>query len=149
MIFLDANIFLRHFEAPSSPDSTSSKETARHLMASIANDDVQATTSEVVLHEVCFILRSKHHYARQPEEIIGRMRVILGFPALVFPNDDKVVYLRALELWEQHPKLEFSDSVIAARCERAGHELATFDGHFDAIPSLKRWNPDAKPSTGS
>ena len=41
------------------------------------------------------------------------------------------------------PKLEFSDSVIAARCERAGHQFATFDRHFQDLPFLEFWQGDA------
>jgi predicted nucleic acid-binding protein len=53
------------------------------------------------------------------------------------------LFIRALDLWEQHPVLEFSDAVIAARCERGGHELATFDGHFDRVASVRKWSPGA------
>lgn len=42
-----------------------------------------------------------------------------------------------------HPRLGFADCVIAARCEAAGHDLATFDRHFDAIPTLARWRWEA------
>jgi bifunctional DNA-binding transcriptional regulator/antitoxin component of YhaV-PrlF toxin-antitoxin module len=43
---------------------------------------------------------------------------------------------------EAFPKLEFSVSVIAARCERAGHELATFDRHFADLPFIQLWQPE-------
>jgi predicted nucleic acid-binding protein len=72
--------------------------------------------------------------------------MILNWPGMRFPGDDGPTFRRALEIWEQHPKMEFSDSVIAARCERAGHELATFYRHFAAIPSLTLWQPEADES---
>ncbi|MGI8963291.1 MAG: PIN domain-containing protein, partial [Thermomicrobiales bacterium] len=96
----------------------------------------------VVLHEVCYILGSKSHYGKTVPEIIGRMQTVLGWPGLQFPGSDRESYLRAFEIWAEHPDLEFSDSVIAARCERAGHELATFDRHFADLPFLQLWRPE-------
>ncbi len=63
-----------------------------------------------------------------------------------FPGDDSTIYLRAVEIWAQHPRLEFSDSVIAARCEAEGHELATFDRHFGRIEGLAQWAPSDAPT---
>ncbi len=63
-------------------------------------------------------------------------------PGLSFPSGDKGIYLRALELWSQHPTFGFADSVIAARCERSSHQLATFDKHFRDLPFLEFWRPE-------
>lgn len=142
VIFLDANIFLR-FLAPALSDVDRKMQLqAAQLLEGVLERRIVATTSEVVLHEVCYILGSKHHYGLLHGEIISRIQTILNWPGMQFPNDDKSLYLRALDLWLQHPRLEFSDSVIAARCERSGHELATFDKHFADLPFLHLWRPE-------
>lgn len=147
MIFLDTNVLIRYFVEPVTGRDHVRFGQARALFLSIESGAIRATTSEVVIHEVCFVLGSKYQYGLPPSEIIERIRSVLQFSGMSFPGGDRAIYLRALALWEQHPKLEFSDSVIAARCERSGHELATFDGHFAAITSLTRWQPDSLPRT--
>jgi len=139
MIFLDANMFLRVLGGGGSAQV----QVALGLLKQIQRGDIRATTSEVVLHEVCYVLESKSQYGRNVDEIVDAIMDMLSWPGFWFPRDDKEMYLRALDLWSQHPQLGFADSVIAARCERAGHELATFDRHFQELPTLQLWQPDA------
>jgi predicted nucleic acid-binding protein len=147
MIFVDANILIRYMTEPETPEVARMQATAIALFERVETGAVTVTTSEVVLHETCYVLGSKRHYGYTVSEIVPVLATILSWPGFVFPHDEKVVYLRAFDLWEQHPKLEFSDSVIAARCERGGHVLATFDPHFAAIPSLTLWQPEPDEST--
>lgn len=139
MFFLDANIFLQVLGG----GNAAHVQQAVSLLRRIQRGDVQATTSEVVIHEVCYVLGSKNQYGRTVAEIVGAMTGTLSWPGFWFPMGDKEIYLRALSLWSQSPKLGFADSVIAARCERAGHQLATFDRHFQDLPFLDFWQPDA------
>ncbi len=149
MIFIDANVFLR-FLAPITSDADRRMQLqAAHLLRGVLEGSLDATTSEVVIHEVCYVLGSKYHYGLESGDIISRVRTILNWPGMHFPGDDKIIYLRAFELWESHPKLEFSDSVIAARCERSGHELATFDTHFENLSIIKHWQPETANPTES
>lgn len=147
MIFLDANIFLRMFSGGVAPEERARAELAARLFESIREGGIRATTSEVVLHEVCFVLGSKQHHGRRPNEIIPVMIDLLRMPGIVFPMDDKRVYLRAFEIWSSHPVLGFADSVIAARCEAEKYELATFDRHFSRIEGLALWSPDGESAT--
>lgn len=149
MIFLDANIFLRFLAEPSTPGLQQLANRAYSLLAKVKSGDLDATTSEVVIHEVCFILRSRKHYGGTVDEVTQKVGSVLAWPGLTFPGSDKAIYLRALELWSQHPKLGFADSVIAARCERAGHELATFDRHFADLPFLHLWQPETNKPNGA
>lgn len=138
MIFLDANMFLRVLGGGGSAQV----QVALGLLEQIQRGDIQATTSEVVLHEICYVLESKRQYGRDVAEIVDAMTDVLSWPGLWFPRGEQEIYLRALKLWLEHPYLEFSDSVIAARCERSGYELATFDKHFRDLPFLDFWNPE-------
>jgi predicted nucleic acid-binding protein len=147
MILIDANVFLRYLTHPDTDKLRAMNRMAMGLMEKIQSGELVATTSEVVLHEVCFILGSTKHYSNIASDIIIAMRDILMWPGWVFPSGDHETYLRALDLWEGYSALEFSDAVIAARCERGGRDLATFDRHFDAIASIGRW-PMTSDSTG-
>jgi predicted nucleic acid-binding protein len=142
MTFVDANIFLRFMTAAATPADVLYKARARTLFDKIESGELLATTSEVVLHEVCFILGSSKHYRLTADKIAPELSAMIQWPGFLFPLNDRSIYLRAFELWEAFPKLEFSVSVIAARCERAGHELATFDRHFADLPFIQLWQPD-------
>jgi len=111
-------------------------------MEGIESGSVHATTSEMVIHEVCYVLGSRQQYGMEPVDIVERVRAVLLFTGMRFDGDEGGVFRAALDCWQSNPKLGFSDSVIAARCERAGHELATFDRHFADLPFLQLWRPE-------
>lgn len=149
MIFLDTNIFLRFLVAPVTAQDRIWHAQATSLMKAIRTGSIHATSSEVVIHEVCHVLGSKRQYGMQPSDIVDLMRTVLSFAGMRFEGEQGVVILRALALWAEYPKLGFADSVIAARCERAGHELATFDRHFRDLRSLQIWQPEMSAPDGT
>lgn len=139
MIVLDANVFLRAI-APAPDEPTRQRQLmARALFKRVEAAELDVTTSEVALHETCFILSSPRQYAAAPSAFVPDLAYLLTLAGMRFPRGDQAIFLRALDLYLERPTLEFSDAVIAARCERAGHDLATFDRHFDAIPTVARW----------
>ena len=141
MIFLDANIFLRYLVQPITPAQHSMAEITRTLFEAVEGGNQVVTTSEVVLHEVIFVLASKKHYNLAPDDIATKIGTILRLKGFRLPRGEKRLYLRALELYATYSSLGFADAVVAARVERAGIPLATFDADFDAIPSVVRWQP--------
>jgi predicted nucleic acid-binding protein len=141
MIFLDANCFLRYFTQPETDEQLRMQRVARQLMLALEAGRIEATTAEVVLHEVCFVMTSKRQYGVSVADAITAIEPILRLSALKFPSGVREVYLRALSIWQQNPKLEFADSVIAARCEVIGWELATFDEMLGSLPHINRWQP--------
>jgi predicted nucleic acid-binding protein len=145
VIFLDANVFLRHLTQATTSADLPRKQQAGILFRGVERGDMLATTSEVVMHEVCFVLGSPRQYGYSVTEIAPVLRDILQWPGFFLPTQERVMFLRAFDLWEQHPQIEFSDSVIAARCERSGYELATFDSHFERVPSITLWQPQPEP----
>jgi len=143
VIFLDANVFLRLLGAPRTPIDAERGEFALAMFRAIRDGRIAATTSEVVLHEVCFVLTSTGNYGHPPTQVATDMMDLIQHDGFHFPAGEHAISLRALELWHERPQLGFADAVIAVRCERAGHDLATFDRHFDAIPTVARWQWDA------
>jgi predicted nucleic acid-binding protein len=139
MIFLDANIFLRYLTQPSTPEAERMQGIAAALFEAIERGDEEAMTTEVVLHEVCYLLASKKHYGLTWVDVADYLTPLVRLPGLKFNRGERRIYLRALEIAAANRKLEFADSVIAARCEGSGHQLATFDERLAAFPGIERW----------
>ncbi len=133
MIFLDANIFLRLLVKSDNPEDKPKHDAARSLLERAERGDVQVTTSELVLHEVCFVLTSKRQYGLPAAEVVPLIRSFITGQTLSVSAQERSVWLRALEIWLQYPDLEFADSLYAAKCESNGWELATFDRGFDKL----------------
>src|SRR5215218_786751 len=117
------------------------QDIASALFAAIERGDEEATTTEVVLHEVCYVLASKKHYGLPAADIASYLRPTLRMTALRLPRRAQQLYLRALDIYTAHPTLEFADAIIAARCERLNIPLATFDERLAKLPTVFRWQP--------
>lgn len=97
-------------------------------------------TSEAVIAEVAYVLRSRAHYNLPPAEIGARLRPLLTLPRLKLAY--KRTYLRAFELWAAYPTIDFEDALTVAHMERLGLvELVSYDRDFDAIPEVQRLEP--------
>lgn len=142
MMFLDSNILLRHLTLGAGPASRRMSKQATGLFEKAERSEIEITTSEVVLHEVIYVLASKHHYGMTPETVAETLRPLLSMKGFRLPRGDRAVYNRALDLFVEHPRLGFADSVIAARALQRDLVLATFDKHFDRIPEIRRWSAD-------
>ena len=141
MIFLDTNIFLRHFVDAASAEEFAFQELATQLFEAVERGDETVTSTEVVIHEVCYLLFSKQHYGVSAAETAAMVSSILSLPGFKLPKGEKQIYLDALELFAANPKLEFSDSVIAIRAHRLGIPLATFDRALLKLPIVTPWQP--------
>lgn len=147
MIFLDANVILSLLTEPTSDETRRMKEIAREIFRSVEAGQEEVTTSEVVIHEVCYILASRKHYMQSPDHIAAYLFDILLLPGFKLNQAERAVYLRALERFAEHPKLGFADAVIATRAELQGLSLATFDEYLASMPFVTRWIPTTTPPT--
>ena len=141
MILVDTNYFLRYLTQPVTPNDRVMRETARTLFETVQRGEEECTTTEVVLHEVIYILASRRHYNASADDIAAALKLVLQLPGFRLPRGDKRRYLRALDLYETHPTLGFADAVVAATVEQQDIPLATFDSHFDRLPGIARWQP--------
>lgn len=146
MIFLDANVFLRAITEVT-PATEAMAMVARELFRAVSRGDEEVTTSEAVLAEVAFILNAKRHYDLPPQEVAARLRPFLLAPHLRLPRGQKRLYLRALDLWAEVPRLGFVDALTAVTVEGSDAALATFDRDFDGLPGIVRWLPPEDQST--
>ena len=139
MKFLDTNIFLRYI----SGDDPVKAPACRTLLRRIESGDEVATTSESVIAEVAYVLRSnRQQYGVEAAEIGSFLRPILALPGLKIQN--KETFLRAFDLWEAHPKLDFEDVLSIAHMERLGiSEIVSYDREFDGVAEVRRVEPEA------
>jgi predicted nucleic acid-binding protein len=133
MIFLDANIFLRLLVKSDQTEDKRRQVAARSLLERAEQGEVQVTTSELVIHEICYVLTSKRQYGLPVAEVVPMIRAFFSGQLLSLSVRERSEWLRALEIWLQHSDLEFADSLYAAKCELNDWELATFDRGFDKL----------------
>jgi predicted nucleic acid-binding protein len=62
VIFVDANMFLRHLVQPATPQDQVNRRRATALFQRVEQGREQITTSEATIAEVGFILSAKTHY---------------------------------------------------------------------------------------
>lgn len=117
------------------------KRESRELFAAIQQGAIEATTSEVVLHEVCYILRSPRQYGLEAGRVVSSLQPILGLSGMTFPGRDVEIYIQALERMRAFPRLSFADAVISVRAQALGAELATYDAYLAGMPFVTRWVP--------
>lgn len=133
--FLDANIFLRHLVQGDERKAAKCFDLFRRLGA----NDETAATSESVIAEVVYVLVSKRQYGLARGEIAARLRPILELRGLQVQNRD--MYLRALDLYRDHP-FDFVDALTIAHMEYdAIAVLYSYDRDFDRIDTVRRAEP--------
>ena len=62
MIFVVANILIRYMTEPNTPEIARMQAMAVSLFEQVETGEIKVTSSEVVLHETCYVLGSRHHY---------------------------------------------------------------------------------------
>lgn len=136
MRLVDANIFLRFLTR----DDEAKAEACRLLFEKLAKGEEEGATTEVILHEVLYVLTSKAHYNLSHEEAAARLRSLLTVRGLRIPNKRR--YLRALDIYASHPQFDFPDAISIALMEAEGiEEIASYDTDFDDWPGIRRVEP--------
>lgn len=141
MIYLDANIFLRHLTEADDARAAKMQSTAELLFLDVEAGTVDVTTSEIAIHQTLYFLTHRQFYNFPVERAVASVRVLLSLKGFQLDPRDRTVIHRALDLYEERPALGFADSVIAARCEANKWELATFDEALGSLPMVTRWQP--------
>lgn len=109
---LDANAILRFL-------LQDIEEQFRHIQATVRNKNCYVTLE--VLSEVCYVLEGLYQVSR--EDIICNFRKLNN--DVVILNAD--VLLRALEIFDKTPKLDFVDCLLYGYKMEKGIDIITFD----------------------
>lgn len=136
---IDTNVLITFFApAPSEIDDGKFESVVR-LFEQIETNTVRAIIPEVVLHETFYTLLGHRFPETHLVNLSEGITRLLAWPGWVFQNGDLDIFLRAIEILKSDPKLEFSDSVIAARAEAHDAELATFDRRLAKVYTGAVW----------
>lgn len=123
---IDTNVVLASLRQPITENDQKHHEKATQLMGEIAAGFTKAIIPEIVLHE-CFYVLVMRDRDTTVENFCDLMSRMLGWFGWSMGQTETDIYLSALRILQDSPKLEFSDAVIAARAEAHDAELATFD----------------------
>jgi predicted nucleic acid-binding protein len=136
MRLVDANIFLRYLTR----DDEIKAEACRLQFERLERGEESGITTDLIVHEVLYVLTSKAHYNLTHEEAASRIRPLISLRGLRLANKRR--YLRALDIYSSNPKFDFPDAVNIALMEELGiEEIASYDTDFDDWPGIKRVEP--------
>ncbi len=136
MRFVDTNIFLRYLV----PGDPAKAQACYALFKRIEAGEEIVTTSEAVIAEVTYVLRSRAHYGLAQTEISDLLRPLLTLNGLRIL--EKELYSRALDLYGSHSFLDFEDALGIAHVERENlSDIISYDTGFDRIPRITRTEP--------
>jgi uncharacterized protein len=136
MRFLDTNIIFRYL----TKDDPAKADACFVLFQRLQNGQEEGTTSEVLLHEVLYVLTSSRHYQLTHADAAARLRPVVDLRGLKLPN--KRLYLRELDLYLSSSQLDFGDAVAVARMETQGSkEVYSYDTDFDDLTTVTRVEP--------
>jgi predicted nucleic acid-binding protein len=137
MRFVDTNIFIRYL----TQDHPARGPAALALFQRVRAGTEALTTCETIIAEVVYVLSSRGAgYGLSPADIRARFLPVLRLRGLKLPQ--KRTVLRALDLYAQHPTLDFEDLLAIAHMERLGiRDLVSYDLDFDRVPGISRHEP--------
>jgi predicted nucleic acid-binding protein len=136
MRFLDANIFLRYLTR----DDEAKADACFRLFQRLMSGQERATTSEVIIAEVVYVLAARALYNLRPDEISARLRPLLAVRGLKIAH--KRSCLQALDLYATYPFLDFEDALAVAEMERQGmNTILSYDRDFDRLEQVRREEP--------
>jgi predicted nucleic acid-binding protein len=139
MIYLDSNVLLRYFILEPEPHLARLHRQSTTLLDSVRNGELEATISEVVLHEVASVLTSPRLYRVSRIDAAEYLATFVNLPGLRLARGDRSLFLRAIELFGRHSAISMADALIVARAERQQIPLATFDRALDRLPYAESW----------
>lgn len=139
MIVIDTSVLAELFIVPESSVDQARRDRAQSLFRKIESNITEAILSEVAIHECYYVvvMRKKLYSA---DAFAALFHSLLHFPGWRMSDSELLIYVRAFDIVSAHPRLEFSDAVIAARAEAHNAELATFDQHLAAIYDGPVWS---------
>lgn len=139
MIYIDTSVILRYLTSSSVPKTQRLEREASALFAAISRGELTATFSEVVLHEVAYVLTSKRNYDLDRDFVMELLRTIVEMPSFQFHRGQKAHLLRAIELFGSHSTIGMADALMVAHAETRAIPLATFDESLDKLPYAESW----------
>ncbi len=135
MRYLDANVVVDALI----DQGTASRVASQQLIARLLKGDEIVATTDLVLSEVVFILRTSRAGRLARADIASLLGPIIAAPGLRVAN--KPLWARALEIMSTF-NVDLPDAQLVATMETTSdEEVYSFDTDFDRIPGVKRTEP--------
>lgn len=142
MKYLDTNVILRYLTR----DDPVKAQACFEFFQRVKTGEEVVITCEAVIAEVVYVLASTRQYKLSREDIRARLVPILSLKGLHLPLQR--VYLQALDIYVEHPKLDFEDALLVAHmAKRKVQEIVSYDEDFDRVPGVTRITPTLPIST--
>jgi len=136
MKVVDANVFIRYLTG----DDAAKQHHSEELITRIRDGEEEALTTEIIVHEVCFVLTSSRHYNATHQAVRDRLTPLLQMQGLHVAN--KSLCLDALDLFARSEKLDVSDAFsIALVQQHIADSIYSYDQHLDRISGAQRLEP--------
>jgi predicted nucleic acid-binding protein len=133
MATLDTNVLIRYL----TQDDPGLAARAFALLEQVEEGSRSVLLLEGVLVEAVQVLVSRRLYNVSREVIRTRLRYIIGLAHVELTN--KRVYLDALDIFVDFPRLSFVDALCAAHAQRSrDRTVISFDRGFRDLPGV-RW----------
>lgn len=133
MNLIDANVIIRYLIG----DDAAKQQRSKELIDRLRTEQEEAFTTDVVVHEVCYVLSASTHYSLTHQDIRDRLYPILALPALHLAN--KSLCLEALNIFASGEKIDFSDALSVAYVRNGlADGIYSFDRKLDNVPDANR-----------
>lgn len=139
-ILVDANVLITYITPPPTDLEARKQIRVRDLFHRIYRGEAEAILPEVVLHETFYTMLGPRFPDTELPILCSTIYGLLEWPGWAMDKDELSIYHRAIDILEEHPRLEFSDAVIAARAEAHDAVLATFDKGLADAYGGPRWS---------
>lgn len=135
MRYLDANVIVDALVDQGTPSRARSVQLLHRLL----EGSERLATTELVLAEVVFVLRTARAGRISREMIARLLKPLLSSPYLDMPN--KALWGRALDIMATY-RVDLPDAHLAATMEMtANAEVYSLDSDFEDIPGITRIQP--------
>ncbi len=135
MQFIDTNVFLRFL----TKDDPVKAARCRELLKNATEGDLKLYTTDLVVAELIWVLRSPKTYNLSPSEIFEIIIPLLTIKNLYFPC--KNVFLDIMELFKTE-NIDFIDAYNSVIMRgRKIDTVYSYGKHFDQLPDVVRQEP--------
>jgi predicted nucleic acid-binding protein len=133
MNLIDTNVFIRYLIG----DDATKQQKSKKLIERIRAGQEEAFTTDVIVHEVCYVLSASTHYNLSHQDIRDRLYPILAMPELHMAN--KSLCLEALNIFAAGEKIDLSDAISVAYVRNGLVDgIYSFDRKLDNLPGSNR-----------
>lgn len=133
MNLIDANVFIRYLIG----DDATKQQQSKAIIERIRAGQEEVFTTDIIVHEVCYVLSASTHYNLSHQDIRDRLYPILAIPGLHVVT--KSICLEELNIFAAGEKIDFSAALSVAYVRNGVVDgIYSFDRKLDNLPGSNR-----------